>query len=211
MPKNVSAAKNKRRPKKNQNQRSSGQKVLLNRLPELLVVCGLLFVLISGLHWYWRSQALTLSQEIVADFSTTESDAALPVSISIPNLIDVGIELGGYDDGQWALSATQASYLTQSARPGRGGNIVVYGHNQASILGNLRRIQLGDEILVKTDDGLQHRYRVNRLVEVNPDQVEYIEPTNYEVLTLYTCSGFMDRRRLIVQAIPALLAEVSVE
>jgi LPXTG-site transpeptidase (sortase) family protein len=196
--------KSKRRSNSKNKLRSSGQNVILDRLPELLVVFGIAFMLFSGVHWYWRAQALTLGQEIVAGFEQDDRQvqAARPTRLFIKDLIDVGVSIGGYDSGTWALSATQSSYLAQSARPQENGNIVIYGHNKPAILGNLRRLKGGEQILLTTEDGQEHRYKVVEILEADPTETEYVEPTSYEVLTIYTCTGFMDRKRLIIRALP---------
>ena len=41
-------------------------------------------------------------------------------------------------------------------------------------------------------------YEVKEIKEVFPNQVEVIAPTPDEPLTLYTCSGYKDQKRLIV-------------
>jgi len=43
-------------------------------------------------------------------------------------------------------------------------------------------------------------YEVSDVKEVLPNQTEVIKPTDDERLTLYTCSGFADTKRLIVTA-----------
>jgi len=46
---------------------------------------------------------------------------------------------------------------------------------------------------------MEYSKQVKEIVEVKPDQVEYLLPTSEETLTLYTCSGFMDQKRFIVR------------
>ena len=45
-----------------------------------------------------------------------------------------------------------------------------------------------------------YSYEVVDIKEVYPNQTEVIEETDDETLTLYTCSGFADSKRLIVVA-----------
>jgi len=42
---------------------------------------------------------------------------------------------------------------------------------------------------------------VNKITAVYPNQVQIIAPTKNETLTLYTCTGFYDEKRLIVRAL----------
>ena len=45
-----------------------------------------------------------------------------------------------------------------------------------------------------------YEYEIKEIKEVLPSQTETIAPTKEETLTLYTCSGFSDSKRLIVIA-----------
>jgi len=47
-----------------------------------------------------------------------------------------------------------------------------------------------------------YKYKVNKITAVYPNQTEVIMPTKNETLTLYTCTGFYDEKRLIVTALP---------
>ena len=47
-----------------------------------------------------------------------------------------------------------------------------------------------------------YRYKVWQIQTVYPSNVSTVAPTKKEVLTLFTCSGFFDEKRLIVKAIP---------
>jgi len=37
-----------------------------------------------------------------------------------------------------------------------------------------------------------------------PSDTTYLLPTKVEILTLYTCTGFLDSKKLIVRAMPAV-------
>ena len=56
-----------------------------------------------------------------------------------------------------------------------------------------------DQIYVLTKDHW-YEYMVNEILIVNPDQIDVINPTQDETLTLYTCSGYFDTQRLVVKA-----------
>ena len=62
---------------------------------------------------------------------------------------------------------------------------------------------MGDSIILKTESNQEYSYSVSEILTVIPDQTEVLAPTDHEVLTLYTCTGLLDQKRLIVKALPA--------
>ena len=127
----------------------------------------------------------------------------LPEKIIIDRLgIDVNIVPGKIVDGVWEISPDSATYLVGSSTPQETGNIVIYGHNKKAIFGKLSVIKMGDEIQIITHDGKIYKYGVNYIKWVNPNEVSVIAPTDFPVLTIYTCTGFLDSYRLVVKAIP---------
>ena len=158
---------------------------------------GAFLVLISLSHWYFRYQALSLSAELLAEYKQTEQEdtSLLPTHIRIPWFVDAAIEKQVYSDNRWTISAEKVSYLSQSARPTTNGDVIIYGHNTR-----------GNEIITLTlENGMQRDYTITTIDEVDPHEVKYLQPTTQETLTLYTCSGFLDQKRFIVQAVPKIL------
>lgn len=121
-----------------------------------------------------------------------------PLRIIIPRLnIDLPIvEAKVYGDS-WEVSEDAASHGEGSAYPGQKGNVVIFAHARVHLFLPLQDIQQFDEIYVLTDKSW-YSYTVSEKTEVLPDQVEVIHPTQDEQLTLFTCSGFADEKRLIV-------------
>lgn len=89
-----------------------------------------------------------------------------------------------------------------SGIPGKEGNQVVFAHAREGLFLPLRSIESGEAIYVFTASKW-YRYIVKEIKEVLPTQIEVIAPTEDETLTLYTCSGFSDSKRLIVVAKPS--------
>jgi len=104
-------------------------------------------------------------------------------------------------DGYWELSENTASYGLGSGHPGEKSNTVIFAHAREGLFYNLKDVKTGDIVYVFTKDKW-FRYKVNKITAVYPNQIEVIKPSKNEVLTLYTCTGFYDEQRLIVQAIP---------
>ena len=64
----------------------------------------------------------------------------------------------------------------------------------------LKDIKQGESVLVLTSNAW-YSYTVTQVKEVLPTQTEVIAPTENPLLTLYTCSGYADSKRLIVTAV----------
>lgn len=175
-------------------------------LAELLVVIGTLFVVVSFTHRFLRNRSLTVVSQPPAAANVAAIPALpTPVHIYIPWNTDAKIDPGSYRDGSWTVSSDHVSYLMSSARPGENGNIIIYGHNKRAILGNIRALKGGEEIVLTLDNGSTRSYQVDSVHEVSPTDTDLLTPTESEVLTLFTCSGFLDSKRFIVRASPVSL------
>lgn len=138
------------------------------------------------------NSALYTSKNIVND----------PVRILIPKAdIDLKVVDAKIVNGYWELSESTASYGLGSGHPGENNNTVIFAHARTGLFYNLKDVRLNDIIYIFTKKQW-YRYKVNKINAVYPNQTEVIKPTKNEVLTLYTCTGFYDEKRLIVTAIP---------
>ncbi len=130
-------------------------------------------------------------------------DSKKPLSLKITNAkISLNIEESEIVNGNWEVSRHGVSHLNTSSIPGNRGNIVIYGHNKSNILGSLDSVEIGDEIIITTRNNENHKYVVRSIEVVSPSRVDVINPTEIEVLTIYTCTGFLDSKRLVVKAEP---------
>lgn len=127
----------------------------------------------------------------------------LPVQITIPSIkIDLPIEVGSIDNGVWQISYASPTFLGSSARPGTGGNAVIYGHNKKAIFGNLPYLSIGQKIFVKTQDGKIHPYIASEKFFVGAERVDLVSPSSKEELTIFTCWGLFDSQRIVIKATP---------
>lgn len=132
--------------------------------------------------------------------ATTTSE--LPLQIIIPSIsIDLPIVEAKVVRGFWELSETTASHGVGSANPGEIGNTVIFAHARDELFGPLRNLKKDAIVYVMSKDRW-FRYKVIETKLVDPNAIEVIAPTEDETLTLYTCSGFLDTKRLIVIAKP---------
>lgn len=126
-----------------------------------------------------------------------------PFSLKIAKAnIDLNIEESKVVNGKWEVSKAGVSHLSISSVPGNDGNIVIYGHNKTKILGSLKSVKAGDEIILTTRGSASYRYIIKTIEVVSPTRVDVINPTEKEVLTIYTCTGLLDSKRLVVKAEP---------
>jgi sortase A len=132
---------------------------------------------------------------------------SFPTHIYIKWFVDTDIEPEVYVNDKWTISENTASFLTTSAKIGEKGNTILYGHNKRTIMGNIRALKGNEIIEITTKDGQKKEYRIVSRQEVSPTDTRLLQPTSDEVLTLYTCSGFMDSKRFVVQAVPIMTGE----
>lgn len=140
--------------------------------------------------------------KIDSELLLKEKTNSPPIEILIPSVnIHLPVVEAKIVDGFWEISETTASHGVGSANPKDKGNIVIFAHARVGLFYNLKNIKENDEVYVLTKDSWR-KYRVSQITSVYPNQTEVIGPTKNEVLTLYTCSGFSDEKRLIVKALP---------
>lgn len=126
-----------------------------------------------------------------------------PQHIAISSLgINQAIVPGLITNNIWSVADAAANHLATSAVPGEAGNIIVYGHDDQDLFGPLEQAQVGQIITLTAHDGQAHHYRIETITTVNPHDVSLVQPTDDEILTAYTCTGFANSRRLIIQARP---------
>jgi len=123
-----------------------------------------------------------------------------PIRIIIPVLnVDLPVKEAKAVKGYWEVFADSAGYGIGSAYPDEVGNQVIFAHAKQGLFLPLKEAKLGQIIYVLTKNAW-YSYMIDEIKEVIPSQTEVIAPTKDAILTLYTCSGFADSKRLIVVA-----------
>lgn len=168
----------------------------------ILVTLGAFLAVYSGLM-YWQSSSshvVTLSLDDDKAYNY-ETHSNYPRRLIIKSAgIDVLISPAEINDRVWSYSDRGVSYLITTPLPGEMGNSVIYGHNWNSILGNLDKVEVGDTIDISYQDGMK-QFKVAFIQIVSPDNVSVIKATNDTRITLFTCTGFLDSKRLVVSAL----------
>jgi sortase A len=79
-------------------------------------------------------------------------------------------------------------HLVKTALPGEPGNVALAGHRD-TFFRPLRGIQLGDAITIKTPEG-EFEYQVESTEVVLPSDIQVLQPSGENTLTLVTCFPF---------------------
>ena len=124
----------------------------------------------------------------------------IPKKIIIPDLsIDLDIERSKIINGYWQVHEESAGWGEGSGIPGEKGNQVVFAHAREGLFLPIKDIEKGMIVYIFTESNW-YSYQVIEIKQVYPTQTQVIAPSEHEILTLYTCSGFNDSKRLIVVA-----------
>jgi len=177
--------------------------------PKSKFALGLALIATGALLVFFRPQNLSNGPDYtfesepvkVQGFTSQEEDEKLlPTRILIPNLsIDLPVKKARIIKGYWEVFPDSAAWGEKSGIPGKPGNQVIFAHAREGLFLPLRDVKGGMKVYVLTLEGW-YNYEVKEIKEVYPNQIEVIAPTEDETLTLYTCSGYSDSKRLIVVA-----------
>ena len=169
-----------------------------------------LLLLIASLSLFSFYTGYTLSKQNSPAFDYNPPEVIrnvefpYPTELEIPDLnIKLPIEQAEIIKGEWQVSEKNASHLAISGNPGENTNMVIYGHNKFNVLAKLKNAKKGSIISIKNTKGIVYKYIIKEISIVQPTELEVVMPTQTEILTLFTCTGFADSKRLVVRAIPS--------
>lgn len=173
-----------------------------------LIVLGLILVMGKTEPNYSKDYTFEKEPVSIEGFNYNEEtvEGKRPNRIVIPQLlVDLAVRKADVIDGYWEVFQDSAAWGVGSGFPGEAGNQVVFAHARKGLFLPLKNIKKGMRVYVFTGDDqerskLSYAYEVSDIKEVLPSETEVIAPTDDETLTLYTCSGFNDTKRLIVVA-----------
>lgn len=183
--------------------------------PIVLCISGVILLSFPSVYRFYNSKSEvnhTVSQSVSSALPFSIDGSLLsskvtgnpPQRIVIPKLaVDLPVVEANIINGFWELSEKTASHGKGSGTPGQRGNIVIFAHAREGMFLPLRDIKQNEVVYILTKSSW-HAYRVTGIKTVTPDDIEVIRPTAEETLTLFTCSGFLDTKRLIVTARPLI-------
>lgn len=158
---------------------------------------GIFFLAFSG---YLVLERETPRNLVFAESSNSKT--VTPTRITIPSIAaDLPVLPAQIIDRKWDITKDGVSYLVTTPVPGSQGNSVMYGHNWSNLLGNLEKVKTGDIIEIKNSNGKTYTYIIHFISVVTPDETHIYSNTPDHRLTIYTCTGFLDSKRLVVTAI----------
>ena len=171
---------------------------------KILIFLGLVCLLFAAYFLFQRVNPNRLRFEGYTPSyeAGTDTPAGNPEYLIIKELgINLKIVPANVVNDRWETTYDGVSFLSSSPIPGNSGNSILYGHNWNSLLGNLKNATPGQIIEVIDDAGKVSRFEVNYVQVVGPDEKSILDQTNDSRITLYTCTGFLDSKRLVVTAI----------
>lgn len=123
-----------------------------------------------------------------------------PTKLSI-NSIDLSLTIAPAQilNNEWELFDDKVSWLSSSQTVGNG-NVILYAHNRVGLFGGLHAASIGDEIHIE-QNGKIYTYIISEKRKVVPQDIDAVLSDSNR-LTLYTCEGIFDEKRLVIIAKP---------
>lgn len=108
-----------------------------------------------------------------------------------------------FGDSEWLVNKG-VWHIPKSSTPDKGSNTVLVGHRftykDPAVFYHLDKVEVGDSIIA-VYEGKLYNYKVRETKIVNPTDVYVEDPTEENILTLYTCHPLWStRQRLVVIA-----------
>lgn len=173
------------------------------------VLLGFVFLLVGIFLFASLYRVLALSRSPVLPNSILQNNSSnqklFPINIEIlsQNLY-LPVNNVSVTNGNWEDTKNSVGYVLESPIPGTEGNSIFYAHNRPNLFGKLKYLKKTDKVSVIFSNGTAKDFYVTRVFEVTKDQTHILTKTDNPTITLYTCSGFLDSKRLIVIAEPVL-------
>lgn len=170
-------------------------------------ITGALYIIVSIVLLVYGAVLIRERTTPVKAEQTSNAPIQFSDSIFSVHIPSAGIELPAYraviTGTTWQTSKRGISYLSTSPLPGEKGNSVLYGHNWPNLLNKLHGVKPGDAIFI-TAKNKTTQFMVRFVAVVGPRESSVYAPSGDTRLTIYTCTGFLDRKRLVITAFPAI-------
>lgn len=167
------------------------------KLGNTLSILGISLIVV-GFSLIVRSKTLSLplSKVSIATYSPL-----WPKNVRIKSIsLEAEVASGGYKDEKWILVNDHALYLPTSSKLGDGGNTILYAHNTDKLFGNLKKTSVGDIIDVNDADGKTYSFSIYSKEYIKANQMGKLATNLKDTITLFTCDGWFDEKRLVVKA-----------
>ena len=177
-------------------------KKFLKLAANLLIIIGILMFIYAA-HLIWqRNNPDRLSFKNYSINDKNISSGNIPVSI---NIRDLGINLpvipAKVIKNIWETTDDGASYLNSSPIPGEIGKSIIYAHDWASLFRPLLNARIGQVINIEYKDKSVKNFVIKNIEIVDYTNTSVLKSGKERSLTLYTCTGFLDSQRFVVNAV----------
>lgn len=158
------------------------------------------FLIIPGSHPLLAQTEQTSPSQIIAEsLLLPTNDQPLPLILT------------PVANNDWQVSSQGVSWLMLGERAEERGKIL-YGHNWPNLLGKLAHAEIGQTIQVRYSDHTQEAYEIQTMFSVPASRLDVLElARDPNTLLIYTCSGWLDRERLVVVATKVTLPQGGAE
>lgn len=158
---------------------------------------------------------LLLNSAEVKPLSIEQQQKFVPEEIADKRIIipKIAVNVDIFEGDQSVLDQGAWHRVPQNGDPDKGGNFVVSAHRfvmgstpshtkQKSPFYNIDKLKEGDNIFIDWH-GKRREYRIVKIYDVKPNQVEIEAPSDKAKLTLYTCTlGGSADGRVVIEAEP---------
>lgn len=174
----------------------------MQKIAYLFIATGLLSLLFSFILLFQRYNTNRLMfNGNIPTFYSDQTNKNVPIAFRIYELgIDLPVIPAYIKNNKWDTTSKGISWLIASPIPGERGNSIFYGHNWNALLGDLENAKPGYTVEILYKNSVKRYFRISYIVIVNPNQVHVLSKTDDARLTIYTCTGFLDQKRLVVTA-----------
>ena len=171
----------------------------------VFLIIGLLLILVAS-GWYVYNivedknagkQAANLLDKIEAQQAEQDDADESPVIILEGDAFcgklaieELGIELPAYDEWNYTRLKTAPCRYIGSIDT---NDIIIAAHNYKSHFGNLKQLQIGDEILFIDASGTWHRFAVKEITTLDGTAVTDMQSGEWD-FTLFTCTKGGEQR-----------------
>jgi sortase A len=173
-------------------------------LPSVLLASALICV-VFGVYQISLRYGPSVGFHSVEEYPTNANiltTSIQPIRLAIPSIgVDLPIVSSKIRNGRWETTTSAVSYLSASPVPGMTGNSILYGHNWPVLLGNLDKVKPGDTIRISYAPNHTETFTVIYEMIVDPGNLSVLTRTSDRRITLYTCAGFLDSKRLVITAL----------
>lgn len=179
-----------------------------SRYPNVWVMAAALTVALILNRLYLRYRVIPVERSVVSqrvmDQGALDVESAPTIIYPFMSIETLGLTLPIYParvvGGKWQTTTKGLSHANTSAPLGSTGNTVIYGHNWPNMFKRLPDLKPGDMITITLSETEARNYTVTYTATISPDDISLTKNTADSRLTLYTCTGLLDRDRYVVVA-----------